>query len=481
MIRMRGTTGRVLEQGGDVVANGMALGQRLGRIFRERGHRLYLVGGPVRDQLLGRPTHDLDFATDAVPDETRRALQAAGPDAIYAVGEKFGTIGANFGDTNVEITTFRGETYQPGSRKPEVRYGLTLEDDLARRDFTINAMARDLTTGAVIDPFGGRRDLEARLIRAVGDPAERFAEDPLRLLRAIRFAAQLGFSIESGTRDAVARCAPLLRQVSRERILDEMNKLLLAPHAALGVRLLADLGLLDVFLPEAVDLRRTTQGKRSKDVFEHTLRVIERTRPDLVLRWAAFLHDIGKPRTIVQTESEIHFPAHEVVGERLAAEILTRLRADHDLVDRVSHLTGLHMRANQYEDEWTDGAVRRLVRETGPDLELLLELSTADVTSYRATRVERAVDRVRRLRERIQKLEEEASAAQITSPLNGDELMALFGRGPGPWIKAVKDYLLDQVLDGTLAPDDKEQAEVLARKFVEDAVAAQVPSPSGRG
>src|SRR5262249_26683287 len=275
MSRMRGTTGRALEQGGDVVAIGTALGQRLGRIFRERGHRLYLVGGPVRDQLHGRPTHDLDFATDAVPEETRRAPQAAGPDAIYAVGEKFGTIGANFGDTNVEITTFRGETYQPGSRKLEVRYGLTLEDDLARRDFTINAMARDLDTGAVIDPFGGRRDLEARLIRAEGDPAERFAEDPLRLLRAIRFAAQLGFSIEGGTRDAIARCAPLLRQVSRGRILDEMNKLLLAPHAALGVRLLADLGLLDVFLPEAVDLRRTTQGKRSKDVFEHTLRVIE--------------------------------------------------------------------------------------------------------------------------------------------------------------------------------------------------------------
>ena len=461
-----------MESANALIEHDESLARKLTELFRQRGYHLYLVGGSVRDLILGQPTHDLDFATDASPEATRRILEAARPTASYSIGEKFGTIGATFDDIVVEITTFRTERYQPGSRKPEVRYGKSLEEDLARRDFTINAMARDLMTGELIDPFGGQADLRARLIRAVGEPAERFAEDPLRLLRAVRFVGQLGFDLEPATRGALKRCAGLLSQVSKERIFDEMSRLLIAPHAARGLRLLADLGLLDVFLPEVVDLRRTTQGKRSKDVFEHTLRVVERTPPDLVLRWAALLHDIGKPRTIVQTDGEIHFPGHELVGERLSAEILTRLRADSHLTSRVSRLTGMHMRANQYEAEWTDGAVRRLMRDAGPDLELLLLLSTADVTSYRAAKVEAAATRVKRLRERIQRLEEEARIEEIRSPLDGNELMAIFGRGPGPWIKAVKDYLLDLVLEGKLAPNDKEQAEALARQFVKERLAA---------
>jgi poly(A) polymerase len=262
--------------------------------------------------------------------------------------------------------------------------------------------------------------------------------------------------------------ANLLVQVSRERILDELNRLIVAPYASRGLRLLVDTSLAQGCLPELLELRQTTQGKRSKDVFEHTLRVLDRTRSDLVLRWAALLHDIGKPRTIVQANGEIHFPGHEVVGERLSQEILTRLRADTELTTRVGRLAGLHMRANQYEEEWTDGAVRRLMREAGLDLNLLLELSTADVTSYRAVRIEAAADRVRRLRERIRRLEEEASAVELKSPLNGDDLMQLFGRGPGPWIKKVKDLLLDLVLDGQLNPGDRESAASLARTFVDD-------------
>jgi poly(A) polymerase len=443
-----------------------ALLKRLGTLFRDRGHELYLVGGSVRDQVLGRSTHDLDFATSALPDATRSLLLASHSDSIYSIGERFGTIGAVYGDVVVEVTTFRGEEYQPGSRKPLVHYGTTLFDDLARRDFTINAIARDLVTDELIDPYGGRDDLRVGLIRAVGEPAQRFAEDPLRLLRAVRFAAQLGFSVDPPTAVAITACAGMLAQVSRERILDEMSKLITAPYASRGVRLLADTGLLEVFLPEISVMRKTTQGKRSKDVFEHTLRVIDRTRADPVLRWAALLHDVGKPRTIVQSEGEIHFPGHEVVGERLSVEILTRLRADQAMTQRVARLAGMHMRANQYEDDWSDGAVRRLMRETGPDLNLLLELSTADVTSYRAVKIEMAAERVRRLRERIRRLEEEASLEELKSPLNGDDLMRLFGRGPGPWIKPVKDYLLNLVLDGKLAPDDVETATNLAREFV---------------
>ncbi|MGH2459612.1 MAG: CCA tRNA nucleotidyltransferase [Chloroflexota bacterium] len=449
-----------------------ALARRLGAGFHQRGHALFLVGGSVRDLILAKPTHDLDFTTDATPDQTREILGEAGPTGIWAIGEKFGTIGATFDGVVVEITTFRTESYRPGSRKPEVRYGRSLAEDLARRDFTINAMALDLTTDALVDPFGGQQDLRAGVIRAVGRPAERFAEDPLRLLRAVRFVGQLGFELDPETRAAIKECAELIRQVSRERIFEELNRLLIAPHATRGLRLLADLGLLDQFMPEVTALRGTTQGKRSKDVFEHTLRVIDRTPPDLVLRWAALLHDIGKPRTFIQSDGEIHFPGHELVGERLSAEILTRLHADSDLVARVSRLAGLHMRANQYEADWSDGAVRRLMRDVGPDLELLLLLSTSDVTSYRAAKVEAAVSRVRRLRERIQRLEEQARIEEIRSPLDGNDLMHVFGRGPGPWIKAVKEYLLDQVMEGKLAPDDRSGAEVLARRFVEAGQAA---------
>src|SRR5579883_1814383 len=367
-----------------------ALARRLGALYRQHGRTLSLVGGSVRDLILGQATHDLDFTTDATPEQTKLILAEADPTATYSIGEKFGTIGATFDDVVVEITTFRTERYQPGSRKPEVSYGTSLEEDLARRDFTINAMALDLTTNVLIDPFGGQRDLSARLIRAVGKPTERFAEDPLRLLRAVRFVAQLGFDLVADTRAAIRESADLLRQVSRERILEEMSRLLVASHAARGLRLLSDLGLFAVFMPEIDELRSTTQGKRSKDVFEHTLRVIERTPPDLVLRWAALLHDVGKPRTFIETGGEIHFPGHELVGERLSAEILTRLRADADLIARTSRLAGMHMRANQYESEWTDGAVRRLMRDAGPDLERLLLLSTADVTSYRAAKIEAA-------------------------------------------------------------------------------------------
>jgi poly(A) polymerase len=438
----------------------------LGCAFADAGHDLYLVGGSARDALLGRVTHDLDLTTDARPDEIKRLIETVGPDSIYTVGERFGTIGSVFGDRNVEITTYRSEAYSPHSRKPEVAFGTTLAGDLSRRDFTINALARPALGGEIVDLFGGLADLRRRLVRAVGKPDERFSEDPLRLLRAVRFCAQLGFSLADETRDAIQRRASMLRIVSRERVLDELNRLLLAPHPARGLRLLADLGLADEVLPELVALRQTSQGRRMKDVFEHTLAVVENTRPDLALRWSALLHDVGKPRTLVLDGPEVHFPGHELVGETLARDILGRLRMDHRTIERVSRLVGLHMRANQYEDSWTDGAVRRLVRDVGDDLELLLSLSTADVTSYRQAKRQAAADRVARLRERVRRLEEEESIQSIKSPLDGVELMAMFGRGPGPWIRDVKDYLLDLVLEGKLGPDDKETAAELARKLL---------------
>lgn len=453
---------------------------RLGQVFSDHGKQLYLVGGTVRDDLLGRPTQDVDLTTDARPEEIKSLIALAAPESIYSVGEEFGTIGAIFDGLRVEITTFRSERYRPRSRKPEVDFGTTLEGDLARRDFTINAIGRDIASGRLIDLFGGVRDLRERLVRAVGNPDERFAEDPLRLLRAVRFCAELGFSLDPGTREAIRRNATALRTISRERVLDEMNRLLLSANPSRGLRLVADLGLAAEIIPELLALRATSQGRRTKDVFAHTLAVVERTPPDLVLRWSALLHDVGKPRTAAQHGAQVSFPGHEVVGEQMAREILARLRLDTRTLERVARLIGLHMRANQYEDSWTDGAVRRLIRDADDDLDLLLALSTADVTSYRPAKVEAALERVSRLRERCRRLQEEENVKALRSPLDGHELMAMFGLGPGPWIREVKDYLLELVIEGKLAQDDKATAVELARrKMAGEDRGAQLPAVSG--
>jgi len=461
------------------VTAGKALAQLLqvlGSEFARHGHRAYLVGGSVRDELIGRPHKDVDLTTDATPDQTRRILAATGPDGLYDVGARFGTIGAVYqlGEErlDVEVTTFRSEAYEPGSRKPAVAFGSSLAEDLARRDFTINAMARDLLTGELVDPFGGRRDLEARRVRAVGRAEERFGEDPLRMLRAVRLAVELGFEIEPATAGAIAAQAEALRSISRERVAEELNRIVASPNPAGGLRLLAELGLLRWSVPELLPLRETAAGRRSKDVFEHTLRVVENTSADPILRWAALLHDVGKPRTVVVEDGEVHFPGHERVGESMARQILTGLRQDGETTERVARLVGMHMRANQYEPEWTDGAVRRLMREAGDDLGRLLDLSAADVTSYRAQKVAAARSRVDALRQRCAQIAAQEDIAHLKSPLDGNELMAMFGRPPGRWIGQIKERLLDMVLDGELAADDRERAAELARAWIDGAESA---------
>jgi poly(A) polymerase len=443
----------------------------LGRAFVLAGHQVFLVGGSVRDQLLGRPLKDLDLTTDATPDRIRSVLSSTDPDGLYDVGARFGTIGAVYrcedGPIDVEVTTFRTEAYEPGSRKPSVAYGSSLVEDLSRRDLTINAMARDVRSNEVIDPFDGRRDLARRLIRAVGDPAERFREDPLRMLRAIRLAVELGFALEAGTATAIRERAADLETISRERIADELNRVLLSPEPARGLQLMVDLGPMTYVVPELLPLRSTHEGRRSKDVFAHTLRVVQNAPPDLVTRWAALLHDVGKPKTLVVEGSDVQFPGHERVGESMARQILAGLRLDGATIEQVAGLVGLHMRPNQYELEWTDGAVRRLMRDAGPNLERLLALSQADVTSQRAQKVAAARARVEALRQRCAAIAAQEEVAKLRSPLDGNDLMRLFGRPPGPWIKPVKEYLLDLVLDGELAQDDRERAAELARAFMD--------------
>jgi poly(A) polymerase len=454
---------------------------RIGDAFRrvDPSIELFLVGGVVRDLLLGAALpRDLDFATSAAPAQTERALKAAGG-KVFKIGEKFGTIGGMFatasGEVQVEVTTYRAEAYEPGSRKPAVAFGRVLADDLARRDFTINAMALDPLDGQLHDPFDGRSDLAAGVLRAVGDAAERFSEDPLRLLRAVRFASRLGFDSDADTAKAVAQTASSLTTISRERVRDELEKILLGPAPSRGIRLLCDLGLADHSLPDVPKLRGMAQEDspgRHKDVFSHTLQVLDRTPPRLALRWAALLHDIAKPATKHVENGKVTFHGHDHKGERMARRILADLKASSELIDRVGRLVGLHLRANAYAGEWTDSAVRRFVLDVGEDLlEDLLQLSRADVTTGRVERRVAIARSVAELERRIKELRSQEDFARIVSPLDGSDLMQLFGRPPGRWIQPIKDQLREMVIEGELAAGDKEAALPIARRLLEQAEA----------
>ncbi len=443
--------------------------RRLAEGFEAAGYQVYLVGGCVRDRLLGRPSTDYDLTTNAAPAEAKRLLDEVGAEHVWTVGERFGTIGAHVEGATVEITTFRSEEYTPRSRKPAVRFGTSLEGDLARRDFTINAMAQDVRSGRLIDPFGGARDLEARVVRAVGNADERFVEDPLRLLRGVRFVAQLGFRLAPDSAAAIARQADLLADISRERIGQEMDRLLVTAGAGDGLRLLCDLGLMRHIIPELLAMRGMRQDiYRYKDVFEHTLHVVDNAEPELLLRWAALLHDIGKPRTISNVHGETHFFGHELVGEGMSRRILGRLRYERGFIQQVAQLVAMHQRINTYEGDWTDSAVRRFIREAGDALDNLFKLSRADLTTRREDKRRAALRRLAELRERCERVREREDLGKLRSPLDGDDLMAMFGLGPGPWIKPIKEHLLDLVIEGELGPDDRATAERIARELYAD-------------
>ncbi len=431
---------------------------KLATQFAATGYKLYLVGGSVRDELMGREAHDADLTTDAPPDVTRQLVREAGA-TTFDLGEKFGTVSLLHDGLSVEITSFRTEAAGV--------FGADLEQDLAHRDFTINAMARDLLTGELHDQFGGQDDLRAGLIRAVRDPRARFAEDPLRPLRGARFAAQFGFRIEGSTALAIAEAATAVGQCSAERVGRELTRLLTAPLAAEGVGLLAELGLLAVCLPEIEAMRTMSPGAyHFKDVYRHTLIVLSRVSPTPTMRWTGLLHDVAKPPTYGITNGEVHFFGHETLGARMAKAILTRLKMEHELVRKVSKLVELHLRAGLYDDEWTDGAVRRFIREADDVLAELLELAKADLTSGNAQKVEQGRARIDRLAARIADLQAQAEVAKMHSPLDGNELMALFNRPPGRWIAPLKDYLLGLVLDGSLDQEDKAAATQLAQQYM---------------
>ncbi len=437
---------------------------RLSKNTTEAGYQLYLVGGSVRDAIMGRPTHDIDLTTDAPTLAIKTLLETSGVDSLYTLGEKFGTIGAIVGDTTVEVTTFRSQEDIP----PEGGPLAALFTDLAHRDFTINAMARDLRTGELHDPHEGQLDIQHHLMRAVGDPHERFQEDPLRMLRAVRMGVELGFFIDRATGEAIRDLAYTLDNVARERVGAELERMLVTERPSESINLLDSLGLLAFTIPEILQMHEMERGPlHYKEVYPHTLKVLDRVPPDLVLRWAALLHDIAKPATYGITDGEVHFFGHDQLGARMARQILTRLREPADVVESVTQLVAEHLRIGVYDPSWTDGAVRRFLRETAPITERLFALSRADITSQRPQRVAAALARVDALYERCEQIKAEGEVEKLSSPLNGDELMAIFGGRPGPWIGRVKDYLLDLVIDGTLGKEDKEAAERLARGFLE--------------
>lgn len=457
-----------------------AAARALANTWRDAGEELYLVGGIVRDALLGRPAPtDLDFTTSALPGATQGLAAAAGASSIFTVGEAFGTVGAVFGDgpeqVVVEITTYRAEHYPDETRFPTVRFGVGLADDLGRRDFTANAIAADPLTGDLIDPFGGEADIALGVLRAVGDPDERFAEDPLRLLRAARFVAQLGFRIDPVTEAAMVRNAGSLERISRERVYAELNRLLAGDWADYGLDAIRRTGLLPAVMPELApmaaeaDIDPRSRANREKDLWAHTLRVVVQAPARPLVRWAALLHDAAKPlvRGIDET-GEIHFFGHERAGADLAARLLRRLKADKATIAGVTTLVELHGRPAAYEPDWTDSAVRRLALEAGDRWDDLLDLAAADVTSGREHKQKQAAKRVAALRAHDQRLRAEADLARLQSPLDGNALMAMFGRGPGIWIKHLKDHLRELVIDGALAPGDVETAEQIARRWMAD-------------
>ncbi|MEU6016240.1 CCA tRNA nucleotidyltransferase [Streptomyces sp. NPDC047515] len=427
----------------------------LARRFQDAGFSLALVGGSVRDALLGRLGNDLDFTTDARP-ETVLKIVRPWADSVWEVGIAFGTVGAQKDGYQIEVTTYRSEAYDRTSRKPEVSYGDSIEEDLVRRDFTVNAMAVALPQKDFIDPHGGLEDLAERVLRTPGTPEESFSDDPLRMLRAARFAAQLDFDVAPDVVTAMTEMAGRIEIVSAERVREEFNKLLLSADPRKGLALLVDTGLAQQVLPELPALRlESDEHHRHKDVYEHSLTVLEQAidleenGPDLVLRLAALLHDIGKPRTRrFEKDGRVSFHHHEVVGAKMVKKRMIELKYSNDVVKDVSKLVELHLRFHGYGDgEWTDSAVRRYVRDAGPLLERLHKLTRSDCTTRnkrKAAALSRTYDG---LEERIAQLQEKEALDAIRPDLDGNEIMKTLGIGPGPVIGKAYAFLLELRLE----------------------------------
>jgi poly(A) polymerase len=444
----------------------------LGQRFVDAGFELSLVGGPVRDLFLGRMSPDLDFTTDATPDQTISVIKKWA-DNFWEIGRAFGTIGMKKNGFQIEVTTYRAEAYDPDSRKPVVAFGNSLTEDLLRRDFTINAMALRLPSLELVDPFGGVRDLHASELATPGAPEASFSDDPLRMMRAARFASQLGVSVHDDVRLAMSQMADRIKIISAERVRDELVKLINGAHPRVGIDLLVDTGLAEFVLPEVSALRlEADEHHRHKDVYQHSLQVLEQAAaletgpdgavpgPDFVLRFAALMHDVGKPATRrFEPGGAVSFRHHDVVGAKLTAKRMKALRFDNESIKAVARLVELHMRFYGYGDAgWTDSAVRRYVTDAGPLLERLHRLTRSDVTTRNQRKADRLSFAYDDLEHRISALLEQESLAAVRPDLDGAQIMALLGLKPGPVVGRAYKFLLEERMEhGPLSPEEAEK------------------------
>ncbi|WP_138315964.1 CCA tRNA nucleotidyltransferase [Rhodoluna limnophila] len=441
----------------------------LGRIFTDAGHEISLVGGPVRDAFLGRKAPDLDFTTSATPDETIAILKPH-VDAFWDIGRAFGTIGARMGDDTVEITTYRADKYDVDSRKPEVAFGKSLEDDLFRRDFTVNSMALRLPDKVFVDPFKGLQDLIDGVLRTPGKPEDSFSDDPLRMMRGARFASQLGFEIEPATFDAMTAMAERIEIISAERVQVELTKLMLGDNPRAGLTALVDSGLAALVLPELPALKlESDEHHHHKDVYEHTLTVVEQAidyekdynlEGDFILRFAALMHDCGKPATKrLEPGGAVSFYHHDVVGAKLAAKRMKALRFDNDSIKAVSRLIELHLRFFGYSDQaWTDSAIRRYVRDAEDQLLRLHALTRADVTTRNKRKADRLAHAYDDLEHRIAVIQEQEELNSLRPDLSGEQIMAILDLRPGREVGEAYKFLMELRLEeGPIGPEEAEK------------------------
>jgi poly(A) polymerase len=437
----------------------------LAKAFSDAGHELALVGGPVRDALLGKKSFDLDFTTSAKPDEILKVVKPHAS-ATWDVGRDFGTIAAEIQGERVEITTYRADSYDSDTRKPTVEFGDNLEDDLKRRDFTINSMALKLPQRVFVDPHEGLRDLQLRTLRTPSSPEISFSDDPLRIMRAARFSSQLNLEIDPEAFSAMSDLKDRIRIISAERIRDEFTKLLLTDDPSIGLELLVDSGIASIVLPELTALKlETDEHMRHKDVYQHTLTVLRQAidleknyglEKDVVVRMAALFHDIGKPATRKLDGNLVTFYHHDVVGAKLAKKRLTELRFSNDVIDSVSTLIELHLRFFGYSDsQWTDSAVRRYVRDAGDELARLHILTRADVTTRNQKKAERLAHAYDDLERRIAELREQEELDSIRPDLDGNQIMEILGIGPSKEVGLAYNFLLEVRLDeGEIGPEE---------------------------
>lgn len=441
--------------------------------FKAAGFKLALVGGPVRDAILGRLGNDLDFTTDAHPKDCEKILNKWA-DSVWDIGAAFGTVAGKKGDITVEITTYRSESYEADSRKPNVEFGKTIEADLARRDFTINAMALELTTNepTFIDLYNGVGDLESKLIKTPGKPEDSFSDDPLRMMRAARFMSQLNFTIDPAVITAIKSMTARLEIISAERIRDEFTKIIMSDNPRLGITLLVETGLADIFLPEIPKLKlEIDEHHHHKDVYEHTLTVLEQAialesrlgGPNLTLRLAALLHDIGKPKTKeLIAGGGVSFHHHEVVGSRLCKERMKKLRFDNHIIKDVAQLVFLHLRFHGYGNgEWTDSAVRRYVRDAEELLIHLHLLTRADCTTRNQKKAESLAKTYDQLEARIALLMEQEELNKIRPDLSGEQIMEILSIKPSPAVGKAYNFLLELRLEHGPLGEEKAKAELL--------------------